>query len=230
MPIAAPDRLVIVPGHASFKRTVSPVIPLPENVLDDQYWALEPFQAGEPRYYGEHISHGIQLANEDQAQLVFSGGRTREESGSIWSEALSYYRTAKELYLPNDDAYPTLKKVMAGIALEEFARDSFQNIEFPLLNFVNRYGTTPQHIKVVGWGFKEDRFKHHASTLGIPSGAFSYEGVNNPDDLDSALAGETKAAVDFKRVPRGDSGELQDKRNRRNPYHDVGPHNVRRAS
>lgn len=205
-----PHNLLVVPGHASFKETVN--LPLPENFADDTHWALQPFQKGEPPYYVEHIQAGLSNADEETF-VVFSGGRTRPESGPQWSEAKTYHEIAK--------LYPEYDK-LAHVALEEYARDSFQNLEFSINAFRSAQGQPPRHIAVVGWEFKRQRFQFHAETLGIPSGDFTYLGVNNPapEDIEGALRGEAKALEDFHRVPRGDSGILLEKRLSRDPFGD----------
>jgi hypothetical protein len=51
-----PTELIIVPGHAAFKESVTEVPAAPER---DEYWVLQEFQQGEPPYYIEHIEAGV---------------------------------------------------------------------------------------------------------------------------------------------------------------------------
>jgi hypothetical protein len=201
--------LIIVPGHASFLAEVQ--LPLPADIEDDAYWALRDFQKGEPRYYIEHIKKGLELADDDSL-LVFSGGRTRLESGQLWSEARTYAEIANTF--PNQPPH---------VALEEYSRDSLQNLEFSSRKFASLYGHQPLNIYIVGWAFKEERFKRHAEALNIAN--THYIGVNNPPDekMTDALAGEQRILDDFLETPLGDSGTLQDRRSQRDPFNDGTP-------
>ena len=89
-----PANLIIVPGHAAFKETTTS---LPEDIENDNNWALQSFQVGEVPYYIEHIDAGLTLLKQlKDSVLVFSGGRTREDVGK-WSEAASYLAVAETL-------------------------------------------------------------------------------------------------------------------------------------
>lgn len=204
--------LIVVPGHASFKAEVS--LPLPLDFHNDEYWALQDFQKGEPPYYVEHIQRALELA-DDESLIIFSGGRTREDSGRFWSEARTYDEIAKTF-----PKYPN-----AHVALEEYAKDSFQNLEFSIRKFVSLIGHEPARITVVGWKFKEKRFQLHAQTLEVSLDTFQYLGVNNPDpnSLRSALAGEERAVQLFTETPLGDGGLLEQKRYQRDPWNDGQP-------
>lgn len=204
--------LIIVPGHASFKQTVP--LPLPPDYIDDRYWALQPFQRGEPPYYREHIDRALELAGDDSL-LVFSGGRTRAESGREWSEARTYDQIARL----------SPRYSLASVALEEYARDSFQNVDFSIRLFRERQGYDPRMVTVVGWIFKSERFYLHAQALGRGAGTFCYEGVNNPApaDLAGAVAGEQKTIAEFRQSPYGDTGPLRQKRVARDPFGDGNP-------
>jgi len=207
-------KLIIVPCHASFKSDT--YIPLPEDIENDDYWALQPFQKGEPPFYLEHIREGVKLT-DDESLLVFSGGRTREESGRIWSESKTYDEIAKTL--PN--------YVDERAELEEYARDSFQNLDFSIRKFKHLFGHEPDMIYVIGWKFKEKRFQFHADTLQIRNASFKYVGVNNPrpEDLAGALIGEEKTLKSFMENPHGDEGVLLEKRLLRDPWQDGSPDN-----
>ncbi|MGB4956875.1 MAG: hypothetical protein WBO49_00315 [Candidatus Saccharimonas sp.] len=207
------NTLIIVPGHASFKDIVEGV---PEDFQKDRYWALQEFQKGEPPYYVEHIKAGAQLAEETTSSLLmFSGGRTRAESEK-WSEAATYKAIYEKLEL---SAHQT-----TVVELEEFAKDSFENIQFSIYAFYRKIGRYPAQIVVVGWKFKQERFELHARTLGIPPDQFRYVGVNTPKDITSALRGEEKALASFVLDPFGNNGPLREKRLERNPFHDTHPY------
>ena len=205
-----PTELIIVPGHAAFKKEVS--LPLPSDIEKDDLWVLQSFQAGEPPFYIEHIKSALELA-DNASIVVFSGGRTRLESGRAWSEAKTYYEIAKLLS-------PKLPRV----ELEEYARDSFQNLDYSVRKFKSLTCTMPTKIFVVGWAFKAERYHVHAKTLGVTD-TFEYLGVNNPseDDLQGALKGERATLEQFEVTPRGDSGPLLDKRLQRDPWGDGEP-------
>lgn len=207
------EELIIVPGHASFKEEVG--LPLAANFQEDSRWALQSFQHGEPPYYIEHIRKALNLVN-DRSLLVFSGGKTRKESGQIWSEAKTYDEIAKTFL-----NYP-----LGQVALEEYARDSFQNLDLSIRMFEKSQGIRPHLITVVGWTFKEERFQFHAQTLNLQS-SFRYAGANNPrpEDLESALVGEAKTLRDFAETPHGDKGILLEKRLSRDPWDEGDPTN-----
>ena len=206
-----PTKLIIVPGHAAFKKEVA--LPLPPNVENDDLWVLQSFQASEPHFYIEHIKKGLELIDE-KSLLIFSGGRTRAAAGEFWSEAKTYSEIAK-----------SFSPKASHAVLEEYARDSYQNLEYSLLKFKSLTGYTPSKVLVVGWSFKADRYKFHADTLGIPTKYFQYVGVNNPteSELDDALRGELKTLNEFKAAPFGDTGMLLEKRLQRDPWGDGEP-------
>lgn len=207
-------KLIIVPGHAVFKQNVSE---LPDDIHNDNYWVLQKFQKGEPKYYIEHIQTATQFAQHNPDSLiVFSGGRTRAESKN-WSEASSYH----SIYLKLNKGRP-----INGTALEPYARDSFENLLFSLCRFSEVTNRKPEHLYVFGWKFKQKRFELHSNSLNIPQNKFTYIGVNDPDDLEVAIHGENKVIELFQQFPFGDYGDLQQKRVERNPFHDTPPYNT----
>jgi hypothetical protein len=167
----APTHAVIVAGHAVLRlnkmRTAD---------RDDASWYLLPYQRGQdfPAIIASHIQKGIDIARRDpNALLLFSGGQTRRyvpcDKKQYWplrpsthcticrgrlrrdvgplSEAASYYYLAEE------------KKWFSGgvnqrTFLEEYARDSFENLLFSLCRFREASGTYPQKVTVVGFDFK----------------------------------------------------------------------------
>lgn len=213
------DKLIVVAGHAAFKDSVEQV---PENPANDEWWVLQAFQSGEPSYYIEHIKKGAELlAEDDRSLLLFSGGRTRREAGH-WSEATTYQAIAEHYkYWESDSQY---QKYVARTALEQFARDSFENLQFSLYQFYRLFGKYPRHVTVVGWKFKADRFHFHRETLNIPSNAFTYVGCNNPEDIVGATKGEERALAQFRADPKGERGPLLGKRHERNPFNEQHPY------
>ncbi len=199
------SHLIVVAGHASFCDSIREV---PEDVFSDDNWVLQSFQAGEPVFYGQHIELGIELARSNpDALLVYSGGRTREESGR-WSEAETYRAVAHQRgWLPGDPPLPP-----ARIAIEPFARDSFENLLFSLCVFQKEAHRPPEHLSIVSWNFKRARFDFHRESLRFPRVRYEFHGPNDPQDLDSAKTSEAKTLAAFGESPYGTTGSLLEKR------------------
>ncbi|WPK23527.1 hypothetical protein PUMCH_000768 [Australozyma saopauloensis] len=212
------NHLVILPCHSIWKGGSS-------LGLDQDEWWLAPFQyEGQDHLcFREHIEECVrQLKSNLNAILVLSGGRTKKEAGPI-SESESYYNLLK--LLAADD----LELIGDRIVLEEYARDSFENVLFSLCRFNDLTESYPQYISVVGFEFKRTRFvEHHLSeALGFPKERVFYIG-NAPypgkesdhtqyfEDLDQA---EKKHALDhFKKDFYGVRHPLSTKKNGRNPF------------
>ncbi len=172
----------------------------------DASWALQSFQAGEAPFYLEHLRRAVELTNSNpDTVLILSGGQTRAEAGPR-SEARSYRELAG------------IMGWSAQTILEEYSRDSFENLLFSLCEFRQAVGAFPEHVTVAGWGFKRERYDLHRATIGWPAERFTYVGVNQPDDLPAALAGEQRTLSSFRQDPFGRSGPLQTKRSQRNPF------------
>lgn len=197
-------RAIIVAGHSVLVRF--------ENLRDDASWALLDFQKGEPPLYMGHVRAAVELAAADpDALLIFSGGPTRLEAGPL-SEAFSYYHAARH---HDWFGHPA---VAARAILEEFARDSFENLLFGLCRAKEYAGSYPEHVTVVSWAFKERRFGLHREAVGLPAGRFSYSGPNNPRNLDQALASERNAIEAYTRDPYSSGDRFRAKRQDRNPF------------
>lgn len=198
--------LVVVAGHAVY------VVDDFDNPAGDESWSLQEFQKGEPRFYIEHIRRGVEMAAQDAgALLVFSGGQTRREAGRR-SEAQSYRLIAEHFDWWKTDVSPRT-------ACEEYARDSFENLLFGICRFHECTANYPQHVAVVSWAFKRERFQLHREAIRFPSTRFHFEGAGNPVDLASAVEAERRNAVEpFKCDPYGTGGRLAEKRDDRNPF------------
>ncbi len=212
------QHLIMVPGHALLNDQAKAGQDL-DYYSDESRWVLAPFQKEELRYYIQHVKAGLKaLKKDDQAILVFSGGRTRP-GYKKWTEAKSYLEVAKAL--PEWD-----KKLSLRIMTEDFARDSIQNVCFPLFLYHEHFDRFPDHLMIANWKFKADRFDLHRQTLGFPLESFTYVGVNDPlkKNLDGALKGEAKTLKQFTDNPFGLSDELKKKRADRDPHGDRHPY------
>jgi hypothetical protein len=207
-----PSHLIIVPGHSIQK--CGDLGALQDN--KDSCWYLLDYQQGQHRLYIEHIKEAIRLSTADPASvLIFSGGQTRAPVGQL-SEAQSYYKAA--LMLQPD---------LVRAEVEEYARDSFENLAFSLCRFMVLYGRWPERVTVVGFPFKGPRFTNlHWATINqhmtiVPS--FQY--------IDVYLAGVPQdhliddAYPLFEKDPYGDTSEvLRSKREARDPFHRSHPY------
>lgn len=197
--------LVIVAGHSVY---IGEDL---KNVFDDSNWSLFPFQKGEPKLYIEHIKTGCEIAREDHNSfLIFTGGQTRKEA-YFRSEAQMYWEIANHLGYIDDD-------LRERTTTEEFSRDSFENLLFPICRFREYLGYYPEHITMVTFKFKEKRFKLHCEALRIPEHMVKFVGPNNPEDVDLALQGEAKAIELMKNDPYCCNGKLLEKKEQRNPW------------
>jgi hypothetical protein len=71
---------------------------------------------------------------------------------------------------------------------------------------------------VIGWPFKEDRFRAHLVALGLAEQlTCTYLGVGVPADQVSAEAGEAATRRQFANDPYGNHTPLLEKRRQRNP-------------
>jgi hypothetical protein len=200
-----PVHAIIVAGHAVLVRF--------KNLTSDSSWSLLGFQRGEPPFYIEHVRTAVELAEDDpKALLIFSGGPTRADAGPR-SEAHSYY------YVAGHYGWFGHRSVAARTVIEDFARDSFENLLFGVCRFKEYAGRYPERVSVVSWAFKEQRFGLHRDAIGFPEERFRYVGPNNPRDLGQALASERNAIGAYTRDPYSSSPGFQVKRQDRNPFH-----------
>lgn len=214
-PQSSHDHLVLVVGHA-----IVDLLQLHSAVTNESSWHLLPYQRGQglPQVIESHIKAGIALAaNDSKTLLMISGGQTREESGPGVSEAGSYLQVARhEGWI--------LRNVT--VALEEYARDSFENLLFSLCRFYEVVGTYPSKVTIVGFPFKMERFYLHLAALGFPAVNFVYAGVPLPIQFNEepAVLGEAGVRLTFQSDPYGCSPSLRGKRKERNPYNRTPPY------
>lgn len=207
--------LVLVAGHAVYTSNRWDTASL----KNEANWVLEPFQHGQVSTLLRHIQRGVELAaNDSSAVLLFSGGQTRSGAGPR-SEALTYWTIAESA-----DWYGlSFSGVNNRSFVEEYARDSFENLLFSICRFHQITGRYPRLIKVVGFEFKRARFVSlHRRALRFPPYRFEYFGID-PDGVNGmrglAARERSSAMGPFNADPYGcNTASLNNKRERRNPY------------
>lgn len=219
------DHLVVVCGHG-----VVVAESLADVGVEDAAWLLLPYQLDQslPGAFVSHIERGVSIAaNDPGVLLVFSGGQTRSNAGPR-SEGLSYWLVGEHFQW-----WGQAKSVRKRAFVEEYARDSFENLLFSIARFREVTGQYPRRFTVVGYDFKKTRFQHlHRGALRIPEAAFVYEGIQPPPgshfDLTSATEGElTNAVLLFQKDSYGCNDEvLRTKRLGRNPFGRTIPYSL----
>ena len=140
------------------------------------------------------------------------------------SEAASYY------YLSEEKKWFS-EAEKQRVFLEEFARDSYENLLFSICRFYEIVGNYPTKITVIGFDFKDHRFTDlHRAAIGYPLGNFSYIGMKpvNKNFLHAnAVSGELIAAAQFRKDMYGCTNPtLINKRTLRNPFHRTIPYTL----
>lgn len=214
--------LVLVPCHSVWigDSSVSDPNQLGEHDFEWAIGSKNHFLSGQTKTLKSHIQAAANIARPDpKALLIFSGGQTSLSSGPI-SESQSYWQLAKHLEeLIIDTQGNSLEE---RTVVEEYARDSFENLLFSIARFREYTGRYPTKITVVGYGFKETRFRDlHRAALQYPSDQFNYIGIDPPNlDKEASSDGERRNAfIPFSADPFGCSDPiLQEKRIQRNPF------------
>jgi hypothetical protein len=215
-----PEHLVVVAGHAVMRMNKLSIAD-----KSDTGWYLLAYQKdqGFPGTISSHIRKGIELIKtDDSSVLVFSGGQTRRDVGPT-SEAASYYYLAEEK--------KWMKSLEHRVFLEEYARDSFENLLFSVCRFREITGNYPSRISVVGFDFKGNRFQElHRKAIGFPSSNFTYVGVRTVHphfDQSKAVRGENVAVQSFTKDLYGcNDPSLFQKRETRNPFRRTVPYEL----
>lgn len=207
--------VIVVCGHAVF--TGGSNSQVRSKAANDSNWILQTFQKGEGEMYISHVKAGVQLASEDPSSLlIFSGGQTR--SGCTLSEGQGYHDLAEVF------DFWGYQDVRLRTTTEEFSRDSFDNVLFGIARFFECVRSLPQRLTIVSWGFKKARFEHHALSIHWQMSAFTFIGVGDPEDLQTAERAEEKTLYLFRKDPFGYatmddvSVDLGAKKAARNPF------------
>jgi hypothetical protein len=128
-------------------------------------WLMEPFQAesDDNISFLKHLELSLLELNENikDSALVISGGFTKSEIQK--SESSSYLELAKSVGFLKNPYF----RINTNILLEEYARDSYENVLYSICTFVKRFNKFPKKITIIGFGFKRERFlSSHLTTLG----------------------------------------------------------------
>jgi hypothetical protein len=126
----------------------------------------------EGRDYETHVRDAFRIfAAEGYQALALSGGRSRPHlAGRISnSEAEGMSEYARQAGLP-----------CSAVLLEQFGRDSFENLFFSLLCFHRQFGEWPSRVGAVSWKFKALRFYLIACGLRLSDGRFQFFGSGDP--------------------------------------------------
>lgn len=213
------EYLVVVAGHAVMQLNKLSIAD-----TSDSGWYLLSYQQnqGFPAIISSHIKKGVELAASDaKSMLVFSGGQTRRDVGPT-SEAASYY------YLASEKNW--ISQMTDRVYLEEYARDSFENLLFSMCRFREIQGYYPTKVSVVGFDFKAQRYSElHRRAIGFPPSNFTYVGVKSPPQFDQtrAVLGEKDARKSFEVDTYGcNDPALSEKRNKRNPFRRTVPYSM----
>lgn len=206
------NHAVIVAGHAVMRLNKLSVAD-----IQDSAWYLLSYQQdqGFPGIISSHVQQGISVTKSDpRAILLFSGGQTRKDVGPT-SEAASYYYLAQEKKWINP--------VISRVFLEEFARDSYENLLFSLCRFREVVGRYPEKVTVIGFGFKKKRFTDlHRRAIAFPESNFTYIGLRPQHknfDHNKAQDGEKAAVNGFAQdMYACSTPALAKKRTSRNPF------------
>ncbi|KAF7726875.1 hypothetical protein EC973_008382 [Apophysomyces ossiformis] len=220
-PLSSLHHAVIVAGHAIYTgpKTL-------DAIHTEDHWILEPFQQGTDQVptFVKHIQKGIELAREDpNAVLIFTGGQTRPGAGPQ-SEGLSYWQIAQILMNSTITEEGARGDVGKRMVIEEFARDSHENLLFSLCRFAEMTGQYPSSVTVIGFDFKRERFVNiHRAALRLPADQFEYIGIDplRSDTITdtSVKTGELQNSYNpFKEDMYGCHGSLKQKKLDRNPF------------
>lgn len=236
--------LVMLPCHAIYKGKGTG-----EN-FDD--WNLEEFQkeGNDNLAWIKQIQQCVNLI-DNETIVIISGGKTKRY-GNI-SESFSYLNLILQnwdKFICSGDAkdeYEVKKEQMANlIFLEEYAKDSFENLLYSICRFKEITKKFPQKVTIVGYKFKETRFvKNHSEALNLSKRniGLEYIGIDpeptiyakdSPEyrkfftDLDKFEY--NRAVLLFATDPLGIKEPLIGKKRTRNPYNTVAPYAVSNKS
>lgn len=150
--------------------------------------------------------------------VAMNRGQTRPAAGPR-SEGASYWMIAEALLQDEKES----KELLSRMVVEEYARDSLENVLFALCRFAEMAGNYPDKVTIVGFEFKRQRFlEQHLPALRFPADRINYVGIDPPFDPTGAadrIAGElANSKGPFEQDPYGCRDPLRQKKLDRNPF------------
>lgn len=153
-----------------------------------------------------------------------NSGQTNQMAGPR-SEAASYLMVADAMQYYGLDT----SKLRGRILLEEYSRDSYENLLFSICRFRELAGSYPEQITIFGLAFKRKRFEElHRLAIRFPPSKFKYVGISNDDNIKPVAAGPDALSpqegellhsfAPYQQDLYGCSGSLHKKRISRNVY------------
>ncbi|GMM34394.1 hypothetical protein DASC09_017190 [Saccharomycopsis crataegensis] len=227
--------LVMLPCHAIYKGS--------GNGKSFKHWYMEEFQkeGNDNIAWMKQIETCLDiLTNNKDAIVIISGGKTKKV-GNI-SESFSYLNLIMQNKSYYEEKYLDLEGLIDRIYLEEYARDSLDNMLYSLYRFKEICGRFPDQTTIVGYEFKRDRFvEYHAKAVGYndPS-KVKYVGIDPCPDYprespefkkfysDLQVAEWEHAVKHFQIDPLANDpdGVLVAKKRKRNPYNTRAPYHI----
>ena len=223
------NQLIILPCHSIWKGGAT------AGICRDE-WHLAHFQieGQDHQCFRDQIIECVRLLRlKPDAMLILWGGKTKIEAGPV-SEAQSYYNLLRVIADDSDGSF------LDRVFLEEYARDSFENVLFLLCRFYELTHKYPSIVTIQGFEFKRNRFinYHLTQALKFPKDRIFYYGKDPMPEpgsdyvsyLRKLREGEQTHAVNhFKTDPYGLKHPLMTKKSNRNPfnmkhrYHESNP-------
>lgn len=171
-PISNIQNLIILPCHSVFAPELNPnfVEGDKKNMFkaaeNKENWILEDFQleSNDQISFLKHLELSLfeLYSNIENSALVISGGFTKSQVEK--SESSSYLELLKSTKVFEQSPNFKLDK---NILLEEYARDSYENVLYSIITFYKKFNKFPKRITIVSLIFKRERFlTSHLTTLG----------------------------------------------------------------
>lgn len=173
-----PTNLIILPCHSVYKDELLPEGKIdPKAGIDSKSWILAPFQVEADNHLSfiDQVERCKTLIDKrsEHAILMLSGGYAKHQLEL--SEARSY------LNLGLQRGWFSESMINKSVYLEEFSRDSYENVLFSLAKFYKLFKKYPEVITIVGFEYEEPRFVDlHLKTLGYTGENAEYIGIG-PD-------------------------------------------------
>lgn len=126
--------------------------------------------------YEQQLRESIKALQEGNYEvLVISGGYTKKEVEKSEAQGMLDWAHDLELNLNTEK-----------VLLEEYSRDSFENVLFSMCRFYLEYKQFPESVGVCSWKSKERRFRIVGKALRLPN--YSFLGIGEKRELEEVEA------------------------------------------